>query len=94
MAENLRSRHAFGSEANIGTAIENGLIDEYDILFLDEKKIGWVDKNGNPVIVEYGMAESEVEAKIEAANTELLEQAKAYADEQIAEAAAVEIVEF
>ena len=94
MAENLRSRHAFGSEANIETALANGLIDEHDILFLDEKKIGWIDKNGNPVIVESGIAEPAVDAKIEAANGEVLEQAKAYADDKIAEVVAVEVVEF
>lgn len=57
MAENeiLRSRHAFGSEANLGSALEQGKVDAYDILFLSddgEHKIGWVDKNGNPVIVD------------------------------------------
>lgn len=54
MAENeiLRSRHAFGSEANIAAAIESGKIDAYDILFLKEKKIGWIDADGNPVILE------------------------------------------
>ena len=48
--ENLRSRHAFGSLANVLAAIEAGKIDEFDILFLDgdtEPKIGWVDKNKN-----------------------------------------------
>lgn len=48
----LRSKHAFGSEANFDTAIQNGLIDAYDILFLSEGKIGWIDKNGNKVILE------------------------------------------
>lgn len=49
---NLRSKHAFGSEENVDTAIQNGLIDAYDILFLSEGKIGWIDKNGNKVILE------------------------------------------
>ncbi len=52
MAENLRSKHAFGSEANVDAAIASGTIDAYDILFLNEKKIGWVDKNGNKVILD------------------------------------------
>lgn len=51
MAE-LKSRHAFGSEANIQTALSAGAIDAFDILFLSEGKIGWVDKNGVPVILE------------------------------------------
>ena len=54
MAE--QARHAYGTSANIQTALTNGVIDAYDVLFLDgdtEPKIGWVDKNGNVRIVEY-----------------------------------------
>lgn len=47
-----KSKHAFGSEANVDTALSSGLIDAFDVLFLDEGKIGWVDKNGNKVILE------------------------------------------
>lgn len=53
MAE--QARHAYGTSANIQTALTNGVIDAYDVLFLDgdtEPKIGWVDKNGNVRIVE------------------------------------------
>ena len=55
MSEVLKSRHAFGSEANIDSALDQGLIDAYDILFLDgdtEPKIGWVDKDGVVRMVE------------------------------------------
>lgn len=52
MSELLKSRHAFGSEFNVDSALEQGLIDAYDILFLNEGKIGWIDKNGNKVILE------------------------------------------
>lgn len=52
MSELLRSRHAFGSEANVDYAIEQGLVDAYDVLFLNEGKIGWIDKDGNKVILE------------------------------------------
>ena len=52
MSTDLRSKHAFGSEANIDSALAQGLIDAYDILFLNEGKIGWIDKDGNKVIVE------------------------------------------
>lgn len=52
MSELLKSRHAFGSEANIDSALDQGLIDEYDILFLKEGKIGWIDADGNKVILE------------------------------------------
>lgn len=49
-----KAKHAFGSSANIDAALQAGTIDAYDILFLDgdsEPKIGWIDKNGNKVIV-------------------------------------------
>lgn len=47
MAE--RARHAFGQSSGVENALANGLIDAYDILFLDgdtEPKVGWIDKNG------------------------------------------------
>lgn len=47
-----KSKHAFGSEANVDYALEQGLIDAYDVLFLAEGKIGWIDKNGKKVILE------------------------------------------
>lgn len=134
MAE-LKSRHAFGSEANVDYAIENNLIDAYDILFLDEGKIGWVDKNGNKVILEDkeqvalvnslpelgnsnviyicdsklylwtgsefispaengGVSEDAVDSKIAFAKTEILEEAKAYADKQVAASHGDIVIEF
>ena len=51
MAE-MKSRNAFGSLENVTIALERGLIDEFDILFFDEGKIGWIDKNKNLVIAE------------------------------------------
>lgn len=48
--EILRSKHGFGSLANVAAALQAGKIDAYDILFLDgdtEPKIGWVDKDSN-----------------------------------------------
>ena len=56
MAEEiLRSKHAFGNSTNIDQAISKGKIDAYDILFLDgdtdKPKIGWLDRDGNPVIL-------------------------------------------
>lgn len=56
--ELLRSKHAFGMEENIDSALQEGLIDAFDILFLKDAngnaKIGWIDKDGNKVIVEAG----------------------------------------
>lgn len=46
----LISKHAFGSKSNIDTAKTAGTIDAHDILFLDNKEIGWLDKEGNTVI--------------------------------------------
>ena len=48
----MKSKHAFGSEANVDGALQQGIIDAYDILFLAEGKIGWIDKNGQKVILE------------------------------------------
>lgn len=44
------SKAAFGSKANIESAKQSGLIDEYDVLYLDNREIGWIDKNGETVI--------------------------------------------
>lgn len=53
MAE-IKAKHAFGSSANIESAIASGIIDNYDLLFLDgetDPKVGWIDKDGNVRIV-------------------------------------------
>lgn len=55
--ELLRSKHAFGNSSGIDAALKAGKIDVFDVLFLDgdtNPKIGWIDKNGNKVIVETG----------------------------------------
>lgn len=44
-----KSKHAFGTSANLQSALDSGAVDAYDILFLDgdtDPKVGWVDKNG------------------------------------------------
>lgn len=54
MAE-MKSKIAFGTSANIESALEQNIIDAYDVLLLDgdtEPKVGWIDKNGNVVICE------------------------------------------
>lgn len=53
----LKSRHAFGSEVNIESALASGAIDAYDILFLNEGKLCWIDRNGNIVIPEFNEKE-------------------------------------
>ena len=65
MAE--KARHAFGSSENLENALKSGVIDAYDILFLDgdtEPKVGWVDKNGDVKIVSNETDLSGIEAEI------------------------------
>lgn len=64
MSEILKSRHAFGSEANVDSALEQGLIDAYDILFLEEGKIGWITADGEKVIVDNADELAELEAQL------------------------------
>lgn len=55
-----KARHAYGSRANLNAALEAGTIDAFDVLFLNGEgetpAIGWVDKDGNPIIIESGGA--------------------------------------
>ena len=93
MAEELlRSKHAFGSSENITQAVEDGKVDAYDILFLDgdtdKPKIGWIDKNGNPVILtdekgDMSEFEEQVDAKIEESVENAVAESKLYTDEQV-----------
>lgn len=64
-----RAKHAFGSSERVAESIAKGIIDSYDILFLDgdtdNPKIGWIDKNGNPVILKDEKADlSELESDV------------------------------
>ena len=51
----LKAKHAFGQLENIDSAISDGKINSYDILFVKDADgkpyVGWIDKNGNKVIV-------------------------------------------
>lgn len=68
----MKSKHAFGSEANVDNAIEQGLIDAYDVLFLNEGKIGWVDRDGNKVILEDKEQVALVESLPETGNADVI----------------------
>lgn len=87
-----KAKHAFGSSENIMSALQAGTINERDILFLDEEtdnpKIGWVDKNGKPVILTDEKADlSEVEADVEALEAQMATKASAVeVDEKISTA--------
>lgn len=51
----LKAKHAFGSLANVDKALQDGVIDSFDILFLEDDgkaTIGWINKNGQKVIVD------------------------------------------
>lgn len=51
-----KARHAFGMLENIDSAISAGTIDAYDILFVKDANgkpyVGWIDKDGNKVVVQ------------------------------------------
>ena len=75
-----KARHAFGLLENIDSALENGVIDSYDILFVKNAEgkpfVGWVDKNGNKVIcdetAEFEALESQISQKANAEDVETL----------------------
>lgn len=50
-----KAKHAYGSRKNLNAAIASGAVDAYDLLFLngdgETPAIGWVDKNGNPIVI-------------------------------------------
>lgn len=98
MAE--KARHAFGALENIDSALSSGAIDAYDILFVKDANgkpyVGWIDKDGQKVIVEDSaeLAELEsqiatkasaveVEEKIDKAVTDTVTTANAYTDEKL-----------
>lgn len=94
MANANKARHAFGSEANIAEALAIGKIDAYDILFLDEKKVGWVTKDGKIVIAETDLSgveaelatkanAKEVDTKINEAVSNTVTTANAYTDKMV-----------
>lgn len=51
-----KARHAFGTLERVDDALSAGTIDAYDILFLKDENgkpyVGWVDRDGNKVIVQ------------------------------------------
>lgn len=44
------SKHAFGSKENIEAAKTSGKIDEFDVIFMDNGEIGWLDKDKQTVV--------------------------------------------
>ena len=44
------SKHAFGSKENVDAAKANGTLGPNDVLFLDNREIGWIAKDGSTVM--------------------------------------------
>lgn len=87
-----RAKHAFGKLENLDAAISEKLVDSYDILFMKDKNdkavIGWIDAQGNPVIVTDEKADlTELEADV--AELETVVSTKANAEEVNAEISAL-----
>lgn len=74
-----KAKHAYGSRKNLEAAIASGAIDAYDVLFLNGEgetpAIGWMDKDGKPVIVETDL--SGIEADISALEGQIATKADA-----------------
>ena len=72
-----KARHAFGNSSSIEAAKKANKINNFDILFLDadtDPKIGWLDRNGETVIVE---STAEVKGKVTELESELATKANA-----------------
>lgn len=80
--EILRSKHAFGSLEALDQAIADKKVDAYDILFLtdaDGHRIGWIDKNGQKVILDMGVSADVVDAKV----LDAIAKSNAYVDSKV-----------
>lgn len=75
-----KAKHGFGMLENVDSAIAQGKIDAFDILFVKNANgkpyVGWVDKDGQKVIVnddaELAALETELAAKASAESVETL----------------------
>ena len=74
----MKAKHAFGALERVDENIVNGKIDAFDVLFVKDANgkpyVGWVDKDGNKVIVE----EEEKVVHVEDALPEFGEEGKIY----------------
>ena len=67
-----KAKHAFGMLENVDAALSAGTIDSYDILFMKDANgkpyVGWIDKQGQKVIVddsaEFAALEAEIATKV------------------------------
>lgn len=98
MAE--KARHAFGALENVDSAISSGKIDSFDILFVKDANgkpyVGWVDSEGQKVIVDNEtdlsgieaelatkVGADEVDTKVSKAMVDSVASAKAYTDKMV-----------
>lgn len=76
-----KTKFGFGSSSNVEQAVQNGKINARDVVFLDENtdypKVGWITLDGKVVVAKTDL--SEVEADVEAIESEL--ETKANAEE-------------
>lgn len=76
-----KARHAFGLFENVDEALQSKVINAYDILFLKDENgnpyIGWIDKDGNKVIIdnssELAALETAIATKASAEDISVLE---------------------
>lgn len=69
-----RAKHAFGTLEKVDSALANGTIDSYDILFVKDANgkpyVGWIDKEGKKVIcddaAEFAKIETQIATKVSA----------------------------
>ena len=91
----MKAKHAFGALERVDQSIQSGVIDAYDILFVKDAEgkpyVGWVDKNGEKVIVddsaEFAELETQIATKANAEEVEAKFATKADAAEVEAELA-------
>ena len=65
-----KAKHAHGSRKNLEAAIASKAVDAFDVLFLsgedENPAMGWLDKNGNPIIISPADEVSKLETQVEA----------------------------
>lgn len=70
-----KAKHAFGALERVDESIASGKLDAFDVLFVKDANgkpyVGWVDKNGNKVIVDNNADLSDVEANISELESEI-----------------------
>lgn len=77
-----KAKHAFGMLENIDKALAEGVINNYDILFVKDANgkpyVGWIDKDGNKVVCDSADVDlSGIEKEIEALESTMADKANA-----------------